>query len=209
MNTVWVKIAGIAVVIVVVVVVLGRFRSSESGSDSSPTASEQNDEPKTFYDMAERDKQLVEPMQPDQSEVADTQETTAATPATPPPAAQAADQPPSGVVLPSSITKATTLHFKPLDEIEDIEAQRLMPVVGAGRSIGRLPITQYGLMVQGCRQVLQRWPDSSYAFQAKRMLEEIAERYARNYKITPEEMDISRFLKPRQGTQPYTVEPIR
>lgn len=209
MSTIWLKIAGIAVVVVVVIIVLGRFRSSESGPGSSRTAPGQSDEPKTFYDMAARDKQLVEPMQPDQPEAVDQSEAAPAAPTPPPPVAPAAPQPPSGVVLPSSITKPTTLYFKPLDEIEDIEAQRLMPVVGAGRSIGRLPITQYGLMVQGCRQVLQRWPDSSYAFQAKRMLEEISERYASNYRITPQELDIGTFLKPRQGTQPYTVEPIQ
>jgi len=68
---------------------------------------------------------------------------------------------------------------------------------------------QYGLMQKACRQIEERWPDSSYAFQAKRMLEEISERYAANYKITPQELDISKFLKPRQGTQAVKVEPLR
>ncbi len=40
-------------------------------------------------------------------------------------------------------------------------------------------------------------------------MEEIADRYAANYKITEQELDISRFTKPRQGTEPRIVEPIR
>ncbi len=115
----------------------------------------------------------------------------------------------AGVVLPSDIKRPTTLYFKPLEEIEDIQAQELLPWAAAGRSIGRLPMMQYGLMVKACRQIEERWPDSWYAFRAKQMLEEIAERYAANYKITEQELDISRFMKPRQGAEPRTVEPIR
>jgi hypothetical protein len=68
---------------------------------------------------------------------------------------------------------------------------------------------QYGLMVKACRQIEERWPDSWYAFRAKQMLEEIAERYAANYKITEQELNISRFMKPSKGAEPRIVEPIR
>ena len=210
MNTIWLKIAAVAVVLVVALIVGSHFMSG----DSTPAPSRaEEDETKTVYDMAERDKQFMEEPKPVEPE-----------PQTPPPAEPAAEpapsqptpepaQPPvqqaSGIVLPSSITKATTMYFKPMGEIEDIEAQRLLPVMTAGRSIGRLPVTHFKLMVDGCRQVLQKWPDSWYAFRAKQMLEEMPERFWRNYKVTEEELDISKFLKQRRGTQPRTVEPIR
>jgi hypothetical protein len=209
-NSIWLKIAGAAVVIVVVIVVLGRF-----GGNESPRAPAEKD--KTFYDMAERDKQFAEAPKPAEPSGAQTPQQPA--PEAQPPAEQPAEQPAQpvqppvaqtpGVVLPSNITKPTTLYFKPLDETEDIAAQQLLPWAATGRSLGRLPMLQYGPMVKACRDILQRWPDSSYAFRAKQMLEEIYERHGAQYKITPQEMDISQFMKPRRGTQPVTVEPVQ
>jgi hypothetical protein len=203
MNTFWLKIAGVAVAVVIVIILIGVFKSH----DRQPVAeSKQKEQPKTFYDVAEKDKQLIEPPKPANSQVGDHQEKVAVQPPQP---AQGTVQPNSGIVLPSSITQPTTLYFKPLEEIEDIQAQELLPWAVAGRSIGRLPMVQYGLMVKACRQIEERWPDSWYAFRAKQMLEEIAERYAANYKITEQELNISRFMKPMQGTEPRIVEPIR
>ena len=203
MGSTWVKIAGAVVVVIVVILVLGRL-----GGDKPASAPQEND--KTFYDMAERDKQFGkepkradEPVQPPAAQPEPAQPS----PQTPPPAQPPAAQTP-GVVLPSSIKQPTTLHFVPLEEIEDIQAQELLPWATAGRSIGRLPMVQYGLMVKACRQIEERWPDSWYAFRAKQMLEEITQ-YTNGYNITPQELDISRFLKPRRGSEPRTVEPVR
>jgi hypothetical protein len=206
-DSIWVKIAGAAVVAVVVIVVLGRF-----GGDKPEPAPVEKD--KTFYDMADRDKQFAEAPKPAEPAPEPVQqpaaEAQAQTPAEPPaqqPAQPTAQVP--GVVLPSSITQPTTLHFKPLDETEDIEAQQLLPWAATGRSLGRLPMLQYGPMVKACRDILERWPDSSYAFRAKQMLEEIYERHGAQYRITPQEMDISRFMKAGRGTQPVRVEPVQ
>jgi len=211
MNTIWLKLAAVVVVLVVVLIVGSKFMSG----DSTPAPVEE-DPPKTVYDMAERDKQFMEEPKPVESEpqpeppVAQTEQPAPSQPSPPAPAVTQAPAPPaSHVVLPSSITRATTMYFKPMGEIEDIEAQRLLPMVTAGRSIGRLPVTHFKLMVDGCRQILQKWPDSWYAFRAKQMLEEMPERYWRNYKVTEDELDISKFLKQRRGTQPRIVEPIR
>ncbi|MBP8910923.1 MAG: hypothetical protein KBI32_05405 [Phycisphaerae bacterium] len=202
MDSIWVKIAGAAVVVVLVIIVLGRF----TGSTSEPSPAE-ND--KTFYDMADRDKQFGQAPKPAEPVPEPVQQ----------PAGEVQVQTPgqepqptvsvAGVVLPSSITRPTTLHFIPLDETEDVAAQQLLPWAVAGRSIGRLPMMQYGPMVKACRDILQRWPDSWYAFRAKQMLEEISERHGAQYNIMPQELDISRFLKPRRGTEPATVEPVR
>ncbi len=95
------------------------------------------------------------------------------------------------------------MYFKPLDEIDKIEAERLWNVAVPGYSIGRLPAMGFkGLSVDPCRQIIKRWPDSFYAFQAKRMLGSLPERYQMRYKVTDEEKDLTRFFKPRKGTQP-------
>ncbi|MBP7050791.1 MAG: hypothetical protein KBE65_07240 [Phycisphaerae bacterium] len=213
MGSIWVKIAGAVVVLVLVIVILGRL-----GGDEPASGLAQKD--KTFYDMAERDKQFgEEPKAVQQPPAEAAQQPVAQEPAptespAQPPAqqpAQAEQQPVAqvpGVVLPSSITKPTTLHFKPLDETEQVSAEQTLPWAVASRSIGRLPMMQYGPMVKACRDILQRWPESWYAFRAKQMLEEVAERHAQ-YNITQQELDISRFLKPRQGTEPREVQPVQ
>jgi len=209
MGSIWVKIAGAVVVLVLVIVILGRLGGDEPAS--GPAEKE-----KTFYDMAERDKQFgEEPKAVQQPPAEAAQQPVAQEPApTEQPTqtlAQAEQQPVAqvpGVVLPSSITKPTTLHFKPLDETEQVSAEQTLPWAVASRSIARLPMMQYGPMVKACRDILQRWPDSWYAFRAKQMLEEVAERHAQ-YNITQQELDISRFLKPGRGTEPREVQPVQ
>jgi len=215
MNTLWLKIAGVAIVVVAIIVVIGKFRSGRTTpAPARQTQSEQAEKPKGFYGMVDRDKQfLEEPKAAGEQKAEQPQEPVPETQTQPvQQPAQAPTQPAGrtpGVVLPSDIIKPTTLYFKPLEEMEDIQAQELLPWATTGRSLGRLPFLQYGLMVKACRQIEERWPDSWYAFRAKQMLEEIAERYAANYKITEQELDISRFLKPKRGTEPRIVEPIR
>ena len=210
MNTIWLKIAAVVVVLVVVLIVGSNFMSDKPAPAPEPAEA---DKPKTVYDMAERDKQFLEEpeaVEPQSQAQPPAKQPEQAAPSQP--VQEVAQQPvkqASSIVLASSITRATTMYFKPMGEIEDIEAQRLLPMVTAGRSIGRLPVTHFKLMVDGCRQILQKWPDSWYAFRAKQMLEEMPERFWRNYKVTEQELDISKFLKQRRGTEPRTVEPIR
>jgi hypothetical protein len=200
MNTIWLKLAGVAVAVVIVLVVVGRFRSG----NSTPAPAPQSEKTKTFDQMVERDKQYlqepepveeppvqsaapVEPNKP-QQEVAQAEGQPA-----PPAPSQTVQQPPS------------VIYVKPLGEIDKIEAERLFNVAVPGRSIGRLPMTGYKLMVDNCRQIIQRWPDSFYAYQCKRLMAELPERYQMRYSVTEQEKDISPFLKRRPGTQPVKV----
>jgi hypothetical protein len=214
MNSIWLKIAGVAVLVIVVVVVAGRFQSDKpAAGPAAPTETRQPEGTRTFADVAERDRQFATAPKPAEVQPVE-QPVPVATPPAPqpaqPPAPAPAQPAAGGVVLPSSITKTTTLYFKSLSEEDDVAAQQLLPWAQTGRSIGRLPMMSYGPMVRACRDILTRWPDSSYAFRAKQMLEDIStSSRAGGFNITAQEMDISRFLKPRQGTQAVKVEPVQ
>jgi len=198
---------------VIAIVVVGRFTSSDKPVPA-PEA-----KPKTFEQMAERDKQFNEAPKPVEQPT-----TQPAQEPAPQPAAQPAQQPqppqsppnplgrPPGVVYPSDIQSPTTLYFMPMSEEDDIAAQQILPYATAGRSIGRLPVMQYGLMMKAIQQIEERWPNSWYCFRAKQMMEEIvfySDRYAKQYNITPQRLDISKFMKPRQGAEPREVRPIQ
>ena len=191
MNTFWLKIAGIAILVVVIIFVISSF----TGQDKPKP------EPRTFYDQAEEDKEnfLAKPQPVNEHVQKPTRPTKDETPAEPvrPPAEQTKPEEP------------TRLYFKPLSEIDEIEAERLLNVAVPGRSIGRLPMTSFKLMVDTCRQIITKWPDSWYAYQAKRMLVDMPPRFRPRYKITDEELDVSRFTQPRPGTQPYNVKESR
>ncbi|MHC4203069.1 MAG: hypothetical protein ACYSTT_00345 [Planctomycetota bacterium] len=193
MDTFWLKIVLFALLVVGVIVFIGFLTSG-------------TDEPeKTFYDQVEEDRQefLAQPQPlkeqektqvPVESQVVESKE--AAEPVVP---VQ------KQVVQP----KPTVLYFKPLSEIEQVEAEKLLNVAVPGRSIGRLPMTGFNLMVPNCRQIIQRWPDSQYAYQARRLLADLPVRYQTRYNVTKEEIDLSMYYTQRPGTQPFTMEESR
>jgi type IV secretory pathway VirB10-like protein len=193
MNTFWLKVAGVAIGIFVVIILAAMFTS---GDNQRPEPPEQPQ--RTIYDQAEEDKQkfLAKP-----EEVVPNQQQTPPNRTT-----QPAQQP---VTRPQRLPEPVQLYFKELDEIDKIQAEQLLNVAVPGRSIGRLPMTGYNLMVDNCRQIIRKWPDSYYAYQAHRLFADLPERYKQRYKVTEEEMDISRFTKPRPGTKPFTIKETR
>lgn len=198
MNTFWLKIAGLAVAVVVGIVVIG---SLTGGGDSEPK------EPKpTFYDSAEEDQKKFlaepEPVETQQTESATEQEQ----------AVQDNPKVDSGYIAhikPRPVEQPTpeVLYFKELSEIERIEAEKLLNAAAPARSMGRLQIG-FNLMMQNCRQIIQRWPDSWYAYRAKQMIIDMPERFRPRYKVTDDELDLSRFAQPRPGTKPYTEKEL-
>jgi hypothetical protein len=191
MNTFWLKIAGAAVAVVLIIVVIGMFTSGGTPSSDTPAAPK-----KTFYDQAAEDQRrlLAQPQAQDANQAQDLKARGFNTePSRLQPEAPSAQQP-------------ATLYFKELSEIDDIEAEKLLNVAAPGRSIGRLPMTGHKLMVDSCRIILQRWPESWYAYRAKQMLAEMLPRDQMRYKVTPEELDVSMFTKPRPGTKPFTFK---
>ncbi len=166
MNTFWLKIAGIAVLVMGVIILITVFTS---GTDSEPKEPQ-----KTVYDQWEEDEKKLsaEPQYiapPDTNEPAQQDSQTA--------------QQTAQVAPPKPV-------FKPLGEIEEIQAKQLWEWVKSQRKMGRLPVMGYGQMVKTCRDIIRRWPESEYAFYAKRALADLPERYRKMYNITKEEIDL-------------------
>ena len=161
MNTFWLKIAGLAVLAVGVIILITVFTS---GTDSEPKEPQ-----KTVYDQWEEDDKRLR-AEPQYQEP----------PATTPPVQQ---------TMPVAPPKP---EFKKLNEIEEIQAQKLFEAAMTARKMGRLPGIRLGYknMVDHCREIIRRWPDSEYAFNAKRLLADIPERYHKMYNITKEEIDL-------------------
>jgi len=80
--------------------------------------------------------------------------------------------------------------FKELSLEKKVQAEKLFEMALFHRKKGRLPMMGYKNMVDYCRQIIQRWPDSVYAFKARRMLRDIPPRYRKVYHITNEEMGL-------------------
>ncbi len=199
MNTFWLKIMGLAVLAVGIIILIGVFTS---GTDSQPREPEPKKPQKTFYDQADEDKQrfLTEP----QALVSQNQ--TPTTEQAPPTENQTTAQNAPPAIAPPKPAQPTVLYFKDLGEIETIEAERLLNVAVPGRSIGRLPMTGFKLMVDNCRTIIQRWPDSWFAYRAKQMLADLPERYQKRYNVTEQEKDVSMFAIQRPGTKPFTIK---
>jgi len=197
MNTIWLKIAGVVVAVVLIFVLITIFTS---GPSEEPEQSEQPEKPRNFAQQVEADKEkfLTEP----QPVVEDKKQEPAIEDQNIPQQVQPVQQPPQQV-------QPVTLYFKELGEIEKIEAERLLNAAVPGRSIGRLPMTGFKMMVDSCRQIIKRWPESWYAYKAKQMLADMPERFHQRYNITQKEMDLSMYAEPRTGTQPYTIKETR
>ncbi|MHC4726886.1 MAG: hypothetical protein ACYS17_06605 [Planctomycetota bacterium] len=197
MNTFWLKIMGLAVLAVGVIMLISIFTSSEPEPAREPQQPE-----KTFYDQAEEDKQRFST----EPQALDSQSQIPATEQIPQTENKTVVQSVPPAIVPPKPAQPVLFYFKELGEIEKIEAERLLSVAVPGRSIGRLPMTGSKLMVDSCRTIIRRWPQSWFAYNAKRMLADLPERYQKRYNVTEEEKDISMFAKQRPGTKPFTIK---
>lgn len=197
MNTFWLKMAGLVVVVAGLIILVNIFWQPEEKPEQPQ---------RTFYDQAKEDRQrfLAEPEAVDSREEEPVSETT--------PQVSERSQVAQNKIAVEHIQPAkeppepVKLYFKELSEIDKIEAERLLNVAVPGRSIGRLPMTGFGLMVDTCRQIIQRWPDSWYAYRAKQLLADMPPRFQKQYRVTEEEVNLSMFAKPRLGTKPFIIK---
>jgi hypothetical protein len=167
---------------------------------AEPTAKDLTSRPAQPESPAAKSKEETRPKAPAANESAKTRT---------PPAAPAQNQPAQPVEQAKKDEPPpmpTTFYFTNLDETEQIEAEQLFAMMPAGRSIGRLPMTGFGLMVETSRQIMGRWPGSIYDYKARRALSQIPERFRERYKITEQDLDLVQFTKPRPNTTPYTIK---
>jgi hypothetical protein len=189
MNTFWPKVVGVVVVVAAISVAVVWVRSAIKQAQTPE---------RTFSDMVKKDKKemLAEPNATD----------LASRPAQPQSPQTAEPNKSAQPVEPAKKAEPTTFYFTSLDETEQIEAEQLLAMIPTGRSIGRLPMTGFNLMVETCRQIIEKWPGSIYDYKARRALNQIPERYRERYKITEQELDLTLFTKPRPNTKPYTIK---
>ena len=161
MNTFWLKIAGLGVVVVGLIILVNALLPSET---------EPEPEPKTFWDQVEEDDKRLR-ADPQFKE-----------PPKPGPSVQPGNE--------TNTVEPPKPQFRELSEIESIDAEKLFETAVQFRKIGRLPGPRYKTMVDCCRQIIQKYPGSEYAFKARRMLADIPEHYRERYKITDEEIDL-------------------
>ena len=81
--------------------------------------------------------------------------------------------------------------FKELSDEERVDAEKLFEMALFHRKEGRLPgmSSGYKLMVDYCRQIIQKYPDTEYGFKARRMLGDMPARFRQQYNITEEEIN--------------------
>jgi len=175
MDSFWVKIAVFGLIGVGLVVLVNKIHLPKM-------------ETKNVYDInAERAKRLRQEPEPiesvEQTKPADQQAATAAE----------ANQPVVETVPAPAETQAAAPKFRQLSEEEELEAEMLFEKAMPFAHIGHLPMMGYKTMVDTCRQIIQKFPDSEYAWKAKRMLKDMPERYREAYHITPEEIDLGNY----------------
>ncbi len=157
MNTVWLRIAVLAVAIVVAIVLLNKLVNHKP----EPVVPE-----KTLRDtMREDEKRLRAEPNVVESNV---------------PAQPAAGQQAPAAQVPK---------FRELTEDEKAGAEELFELAITQRKMGRLPGIRYGAMVQYCRQIIEKYPGSEYAYKAKRILADIPASDRERYHITDDEIN--------------------
>ena len=82
--------------------------------------------------------------------------------------------------------------FRQLDEIEMVDAERLFEIAIQHRKMGRMGGIGFKQMVDYCRQIIGKYPDSLYAYKARRLLGEVPRRFWERYGITEQEVNIER-----------------
>lgn len=84
------------------------------------------------------------------------------------------------------------IKFKEMTEDEKAGADQLYELAMAQRKMGRLPGVSYGAMVQYCRQIIEKYPGTEYAYKAKRMLGDIPPNQRERFHITDDEINLNK-----------------
>jgi hypothetical protein len=81
--------------------------------------------------------------------------------------------------------------YEELTAEQQVDAEKLFEMAITQRKMARLPGMTYKKMVDYCREIIEKYPNSSYADKARRMLAEVPQTQRRLYEITDKELGIS------------------
>jgi hypothetical protein len=195
MSTFWSKMIIFAVIIVALVVAVKKFSGMKPAEQQ-----------KTIYEQfADDDKRLraepgaekakaaelpagTEVAKPANIEQPAKAQETAKTEAQP---AAASQTKPEAEVVEMPPIKAITEplpEFKELEPEDEVRASQLFEMAMAERKRGRLPMMGFKNMVDYCREIIKNYPESEYAYKARRMLGDIPQRFRERYNITEAEI---------------------
>ena len=178
MSSFWPKIITLAIIVAVLVAVV-KFLPESKKEEPQPSLSE------TFRKDDERLRAKPEPVEQPQQESQVQPE-------------EQPEQQPQQVEAPESIldepaqpeqVEGQPEPLRQLSEIENIEAERLFEQAETFRKTARVQ-TGFKPMVDICRQIMAKFPGTEWDIKARRLLNEIPERYYERYKITEEELDM-------------------
>ena len=127
MNTIWLKIAAVAVAALVALVVVAKFMPSEKSAPEpraeSKSWSEKVTETKSFASQVEEDKEKFAIQPPPQKSAPE-----------PAPQPEVAPEPPRTVPpKPEPVASTKIIHVRPLGEIESIQAEKLLSAASSER----------------------------------------------------------------------------
>jgi type IV secretory pathway VirB10-like protein len=176
MNTFWLKVAIVAVVVLGVIIAVISWWPAKSQSPPEPAPGANS-----VYEVWEKDDKMAraEPVL-----------------AVNEPPAEESNEPKGSAVPNAPIKTVNPPEAQPMPQFEElsiedkVQAEKLFEMALFHRKQARLPGMSYKKMVDYCREIIQRWPDSEYAFKAKRMLRHMPEQYRQRYNITEEEIDL-------------------
>ena len=186
MNTLWLKTAVVLVVLTAGFVV---FSSLSSDEEKSPRPGN-----KTFSEVVEEDDRRLR-AEPESVRVAEAAEQTSeeqtdmAEPESSP--EESSDNTGNRMQKELEIAESQKPRFRELPLEQRLQAEKLFEMVMFHRKSGRLPTGMgYKKMVDYCREIIEKYPGTEYAFKARRALRDIPERYRRIYNLTDEELGL-------------------
>jgi hypothetical protein len=175
MITIWLKIVAVVVLLVVIFVIVSKVANKMS----KPAEPE-----RTVGDTFRHDEQRMRA----EPNLAETN-----VPAQPAPAQPTTSQPEAVQPVAQQQPPAEPRKFRELTEDEKAGAEQLYELAIQQRKMAQLPGIGYGAMVQYCRQIIERYPGSEYAYKAKRTLAtELPANKREFFHITPDELDLSK-----------------
>jgi hypothetical protein len=83
------------------------------------------------------------------------------------------------------------IKFTELTEEQKAGAEQLFEYALKFREMGRLPGMGYKKMIDACRDIIEKYPGSEYAYKARRMLGDIPQAERERWGVTDKEIDLN------------------